>query len=91
MSAQKGKGLEIHGTFSRKGGQIYFEMDFFNKSLQPLSAFAIQLNKNSFGLVPATPLQIVPVLNPNQSATTSLALNINGPTLKMQPLTNLQV
>jgi AP-1 complex subunit beta-1 len=66
-------------------------MDFYNKSLQPLSGFAIQLNKNSFGLLPATPLQVAPVINANQSASASLALNNNGPTMKMQPLTNLQV
>jgi AP-1 complex subunit beta-1 len=66
-------------------------MDFTNKALQPISAFALQINKNSFGLIPAAALQVAPVLNPNQTIPTNLVLNTNGPTLKTQPLTNLQV
>jgi hypothetical protein len=36
--------------------------------------FAVQFNKNSFGLAPASALA-VPTLTPNQSIETSLALN----------------
>ncbi len=46
LTAAKGKGLEINGTFSRKGGVIYMEMSFANKAMQPMNAFGIQLNKN---------------------------------------------
>lgn len=67
------------------------DMDFINKALQPMNNFALQLNKNSFGLSPAAPLNVAPVLNPNQSVSTSLILNTNGPSMKMQPLTNIQV
>jgi hypothetical protein len=66
-------------------------LNFTNKALQPMNGFAIQLNKNSFGLTPATTLQIQPILSPNQTASTNLLLNTNGPTMKMQPLANLQV
>jgi len=61
LPAAKGKGLEINGTFTRRSGAINMDLEFANKSLQPMSAFAIQLNKNSFGLMCATSLQI-PVL-----------------------------
>ncbi|CAF0817452.1 unnamed protein product [Didymodactylos carnosus] len=91
LSAQKGKGLEVSGTFSRRSGQIIMDMDFNNKALQPMSDFALQLNRNSFGLTPATPLQMASPLFPNQSSSTQLQLNTNGQILKMDPLTNLQV
>ena len=52
--------------------------------------FALQLNKNSFGLVPAQPLN-VPNIASNQSFDVSLPLGTNGPVQRMEPLTNLQV
>jgi hypothetical protein len=67
------------------------EMDFSNKALQPISDFALQLNRNSFGLTPAQPLQVTSPLFPNQTVSTQLVLNTNGPVQKMDPLTNLQV
>ena len=67
------------------------EMDFTNKALQSMSDFALQLNRNSFGLIPAQPLQVTSPLFQNQNASTQLILNTNGPIMKMDPLTNLQV
>ncbi|XP_030378747.1 AP-1 complex subunit beta-1 [Scaptodrosophila lebanonensis] len=90
LPAEKGKGLEIQGTFSRRNGEIFMDMTLTNKAMQPMTNFAIQLNKNSFGLVPSSPLQAAP-LPPNQSAEVSLALGTNGPIQRMEPLNNLQV
>ncbi|KAI6239157.1 AP complex subunit beta [Aphelenchoides fujianensis] len=90
LDAARGKGLQIDGTFVRRGGSIHMEMTFTNKALQPLSDFAIVFNNNSFGLVPADKLSIS-LLSPNQSVDVSLACNTNGPVSKMEPLTNLQV
>jgi hypothetical protein len=67
------------------------ELDFTNKALQPMSDFALQLNRNSFGLTPAQPLQVASPLFPNQTVSTQLTLNNTGPIQKMEPLTNLQV
>lgn len=69
---------------------INMDLDLTNKALQPLTGFAIQLNKNSFGLACANNLQIS-VLQPNQATSTSLTLNTSGPVMKMTPITNLQV
>ncbi len=91
LSAQKGKGLEVSGTFARRNNQIVMEMDFTNKALQPISDFALQLNRNSFGLTPAQPLQVTSPLFPNQNVSTQLILNPTGQMMKMDPLTNLQV
>jgi AP-1 complex subunit beta-1 len=91
LPAARGKGLEISGTFSRRNGQISMDMTFTNRAMQPMLQFAIQLNKNSFGLVPGQPLQVVSPLAPNQSYEASLTLNPTGPVQRMDPLTNLQV
>lgn len=91
LPASKGKGLEITGTFIRKNKQIIMDLTFANRAMQPMAGFAIQFNKNSFGLVPANPLQIQSPLPPNQTASSSLVLNTTGPIQKMEPLTNLQV
>lgn len=90
LPAEKGKGLEISGTFSRRNGQVSMDMTFTNKAMQAMSGFAIQLNKNSFGLSPAAPLQVGP-LPPSQSLDASLILTTTGQIQRMEPLNNLQV
>ncbi|XP_041456089.1 AP-1 complex subunit beta-1-like [Lytechinus variegatus] len=91
LPASKGKGLEILGTFSRKQGNPQMVMTFSNKAMQPMTGFAVQFNKNSFGLVPGSALTIPSPLSPNQSIDTTLPLSANGPIQRMDPLTNLQV
>uniref|UniRef100_A0A8C8IL32 AP complex subunit beta n=1 Tax=Oncorhynchus tshawytscha TaxID=74940 RepID=A0A8C8IL32_ONCTS len=91
LPAVKAKGLEISGTFSRRQGQMYMDMTFTNKALQHMTDFAIQFNKNSFGVIPTTPLPIHTPLMPSQSIEVSLPLNTIGPVMKMDPLNNLQV
>lgn len=91
LAAARGKGLEITGTFTRRNGQIFMEMTFSNKAMQAMTGFAVQFNKNSFGLTPAQPLQLQIPLQPNFPADASLQLGTNGPVQKMDPLTNLQV
>lgn len=66
-------------------------MNFTNKTLQHVTHFAIRFNKNSFGVIPSTPLAIHAPLMPNQSIDGSLPLNTLGPVMKTEPLYNLQV
>uniref|UniRef100_A0A0N5AY96 AP complex subunit beta n=1 Tax=Syphacia muris TaxID=451379 RepID=A0A0N5AY96_9BILA len=91
LDASRGKGTQIEGTFARRGGKIYLDMLFSNKAMQALSGFAIQFNKNSFGLQPAEPLQVPSPLYPNQSVPVSLMCETHGQVQKMDPLTNLQI
>ncbi|KAM8992672.1 AP-1 complex subunit beta-1 isoform 3-T3 [Ara ararauna] len=91
LPAMKAKGLEISGTFTRQVGSISMELVLTNKALQVMSDFAIQFNRNSFGLAPAAPLQVHAPLAPNQSVEISLPLNTVGSVMKMDPLNNLQV
>lgn len=90
LPAEKGKGLEILGTFSRRNQQISMDMVFTNKAMQAMSGFAIQLNKNSFGLTPSAPIQ-VGVLQPSQTVEVSLVMGTGGTIQRMEPLNNLQV
>jgi len=90
LTAQKGKGLEISGTWSRRNNTIQMEMTFSNKAMQAMQGFGIQLNKNSFGLVATQPLNI-PLLNAGQTLDISLPMNCTGPVQKMDPITNIQV
>lgn len=91
LPAMKAKGLEISGTFARRAGVIQMEMTLTNKAMSVMTDFAVQFNRNSFGLAPAGPLQVLTPLSPNQSVEVSLPLSTVGPVMKMDPLTNLQV
>ncbi|XP_032371744.1 AP-1 complex subunit beta-1 isoform X5 [Etheostoma spectabile] len=91
LPAMKAKGLEISGTFVRRAGVIQMEMTLTNKAMSVMTDFAIQFNRNSFGLAPAGPLQVLSPLSPNQSIEAVLPLSTVGPVMKMEPLNNLQV
>ncbi|KAJ1973877.1 hypothetical protein H4R35_003889 [Dimargaris xerosporica] len=90
LSAPSAKGLEIQGVFARRQGQLALDLTFVNWSAQPVGDFAIQFNRNSFGLWPAAPLA-VPVLPPQQSFDTTVPLTTNGPVQPMNPVTNIQI
>ncbi|XP_010897168.2 AP-1 complex subunit beta-1 isoform X5 [Esox lucius] len=91
LPAMKAKGLEISGTFARRAGVIQMELTLTNKAMSVMTDFAIQFNRNSFGLAPAGPLQVLSPLSPNQTIEVSLPLSTVGPVMKMEPLNNLQV
>lgn len=65
LGADKGNGMQISANFVRQNGQTVLDMSFTNMSGTPFGDFAIQFNKNSFGLAPSQPN--VGVLNPGQS------------------------
>ncbi|PAV88047.1 hypothetical protein WR25_20299 [Diploscapter pachys] len=91
LEASKAKGLQVEGTFVRRSGRVYMEITLTNKAMQAMSGFAVQFNKNSFGLMPAEPLNVPAPLLPSQNITVSMACDTSGPVQKMEPLTNLQV
>eukprot|EP00117_Sycon_ciliatum_P021503 scpid30341/ scgid18829/ AP-2 complex subunit beta; AP105B; Adapter-related protein complex 2 beta subunit; Adaptor protein complex AP-2 subunit beta; Beta-2-adaptin; Beta-adaptin; Clathrin assembly protein complex 2 beta large chain; Plasma membrane adaptor HA2/AP2 adaptin beta subunit len=90
LAEQQGKGLRVEGTFSRRAEQLFMELKFTNCLMQPISGFAIQFNKNSFGIAPAAALS-VPMVMPNCTETASLALTTAGQVQRMDPLNMLQV
>jgi AP-1 complex subunit beta-1 len=78
LPAARGKGLTISGMFSSNGGRITHDLTFDNQTGQPLSNFAIQYNKNSFGFAPSAALQIQEPLHHGQSASASVPIATNG-------------
>ncbi|CAI5444670.1 unnamed protein product [Caenorhabditis angaria] len=79
LDASKAMGMQVEGTFIRKSGRIYMELTITNKAMQAMSNFAVQFNKNSFGLVPAEqPNSLAPLL-PNQSQNFTIACDTTGP------------
>lgn len=90
LDSSKAKGLDLKGSFQRRNNQIFLDLIVTNRAMQTMSGFAIQFNKNSFGLVPAQSLNIT-MVNPNQSTEYSLPLHTAGPIQKMEPLNNVQV
>jgi len=88
-------GLHYVGTYYYltfyRNGQIYMDLSFTNKAMQAMTGFAIQLNKNSFGVTPASPLHMPVPLTPGQTQQVSLHLTTIGVVQKMEPLNNLQV
>ncbi|KAL5108809.1 AP-2 complex subunit beta [Taenia crassiceps] len=93
LESSRGKGLEIAGTFSvsPSTNQPQMELTFTNNALSPMTGFAIQFNKNSFGLAPAQPLNVPSPLQPKQSAKVMLPLGFGNQVVKVDPLMNLQV
>jgi hypothetical protein len=70
-----------------------FAQDFTNQSSGPVQNFAIQLNKNSFGLVPSNATISLPApLAPNQSASFVVPMTVTPAMLSQgDPNLNLQV
>ncbi|KAJ2740937.1 hypothetical protein GGI20_005524, partial [Coemansia sp. BCRC 34301] len=90
LDATQARGLEILGTFARRNGGIQMEMSFVNKSGMAIGDFAIQFNKNTYGITPSGSLNAGTVM-PMSSVEVSLPLVTGGPTMAMQPLTNIQI
>lgn len=67
-------GFGVMAAMVREGGQVKLMLTFSNSSQVPLSGFAIQVNKNPFGLGPAAALQ-VPDIAPGSSADSVLLMN----------------
>eukprot|EP00898_Chlorokybus_atmophyticus_P008524 jgi/Chlat1/8673/Chrsp88S00666 len=88
LPATKGQGLEISGQLAREAGQIVYDLTFSNNSSTVLDGFMIQLNKNSFGLSPAGPLQ-VPQVQPGGVAHTKLHLIVDEAKVAPPPITGI--
>ena len=83
LDATKGEGMQIRSAFVKEGGQLKMQITIENNTMQPLSGFAIQFNKNSFGLVPESPAAMGACLPqqimPGSSGSGSFNLLNNGP------------
>ena len=73
LTADKGGGMAVHGAVSRRGGKVFYDLQFRNSGSAPLSGIAIQFNKNLMGLTNAAPLQVGSIA-PGAAATAALAM-----------------
>jgi len=69
---QGGNGLQISGAFRRRNGNIFLDLSFANMSPAALSDFAIQFNKNAYGVAPLAALQVPSPVMPGSTATAQL-------------------
>ena len=83
LPAEKGEGMQLRTLFVKDGqGRLCQSYTVENNGGVPLSGFALQFNKNTFGLVPETPGKLGEVLPgtlaPGQSATGLVPLLASG-------------
>uniref|UniRef100_A0A7S1PK62 Beta-adaptin appendage C-terminal subdomain domain-containing protein n=1 Tax=Alexandrium catenella TaxID=2925 RepID=A0A7S1PK62_ALECA len=83
---QQRTGFGVMACVARKNGQPQLMMTFQNSSQVPMSGFALQINKNPFGLAPATQLQ-APDLAPGTTCEVVTPL-VPGQNPNNQPPTN---
>jgi hypothetical protein len=82
LPADRGEGMQVRSAIVNQGGRLFQQITIENNSMAPLSGFAVQYNKNSFGLVPETPNALGQVLPPSiapgQSASGLVPLKHDG-------------
>lgn len=76
LTVDKGNGMQISGSFSRRENQSYLDLDISNQTGSPMNDFAIQFNRNSFGIAPSQPQ--IQVILPGQTIETSLVLGTHN-------------
>jgi len=67
LTADKGNGMELSAAFVKENGRMYMELTCANRGGVPLSDFAMQYNKNAYGLTPEC-APALGVVAPGQSA-----------------------
>lgn len=67
------------------------DLDFSNRGGEMLSDFAIQFNKNTFGIAPGGTLDVQSPLPPGSTSRSSLRLRTDGPSTPMTPPNLIQI
>jgi hypothetical protein len=93
LNPQTSEGLEILGTFCRRLSKIQLELKLINRNNVNLTDFAIQLNKNSFGLsLDQNSSSLFPqYLSPYQSVDITFDLNFGGLQGPSEPINSVQL
>ena len=79
LSAANGRGMEITGTWTRRGGSIFFELTFTNKALGIMGDLAIMFNKNRYVKLLIMSILVVAVGWAFLSGTECLSSGNSGP------------
>lgn len=79
LSETKGNGLSVHGGLIRNpDGSHVLEMELKNHTIQPMSGFAVNMNKNMFGFTPTSGLNIPEPITPSSSVISKVVLGTHG-------------
>ena len=82
LPADRGEGMQVRSAFVKQNGVAGMQVCIENNTMGPLSGFAIQFNKNSFGLQPDSPAALgaclPPQIAPGQNATGFMPLTTAG-------------
>jgi len=81
LSVERGGGMQVAAAFIRRDAQLWFDATFTNQTSVALNGFALQFNKNTFGLAPGQP-QISSIF-PGQSVDISLPITVHPTMLNM--------
>ena len=87
-------GLGIEASVAKEKNDIYMYMVVKNATRGALSQFAVQFNKNSFGLAPKTSAMSISELTPGESARVKIPLEankLNSGSPPSEPQLSLQV
>ncbi|KAI8815848.1 adaptin N terminal region-domain-containing protein [Fimicolochytrium jonesii] len=91
LSAGEANGLDLQGAFNKRQNQIFLDLTFSNRTVTPLTDFAIQFNVNTFGLAPTRGLQVPEPLGSHQTAEVQLPLHTGGGVQRMDPPNLVQI
>mmetsp|Transcript_47210 Transcript_47210/g.111313 ORF Transcript_47210/g.111313 Transcript_47210/m.111313 type:complete len:971 (-) Transcript_47210:106-3018(-) len=83
-----GKGMIMRGKVVNEGGSLKYKLSVANNTQGPLSGFALQINKNSFGLASVAGLLEGSTIMPGQSQSTALPLVVQQDRVDVKPLPN---
>lgn len=75
ISAESNKeAISVYGELQRSSGGIQMTLEFENKTGQPISQFAMQVNKNTFGLKQASPALVFNNVAPGSTGKASVQM-----------------
>ena len=79
LEGEAGKGINLAGAmYKQPGGQIVLDLDVGNDTSVPVSGLAIQLNKNSFGILPVNASISLPsAISNGQKTSTIVPLRVS--------------
>eukprot|EP00668_Euglena_longa_P042073 GGOE01055472.1.p1 GENE.GGOE01055472.1~~GGOE01055472.1.p1 ORF type:complete len:946 (+),score=260.33 GGOE01055472.1:23-2839(+) len=86
LTPDKGYGAQIDCAYVCENGVIVMDLLVSNKGSQSLMGFAMQINKNVFGLALASRMELPEPLMPGAAHTTKVPLTLSGPVANISDL-----
>eukprot|EP01111_Echinosteliopsis_oligospora_P018960 TRINITY_DN8952_c1_g1_i1.p1 TRINITY_DN8952_c1_g1~~TRINITY_DN8952_c1_g1_i1.p1 ORF type:complete len:912 (-),score=267.11 TRINITY_DN8952_c1_g1_i1:67-2802(-) len=78
LPAEQGRGVQIAGGFTRRDGKIVLDVVVTNYTQGGVGNFAVQFDKNTYGLAPVSTAIPLPMLGPGQAAEAPIFIAATG-------------